>query len=196
MISTNQFKNGNHIEVDGTIFKIVEFQHVKPGKGGAFVRTKLRAHVRRQRDRQDLPRRREVPRRAHRGAQDAVPLRRRHRRALHGQRVLRADRDPARRRSSERAALDRKPNDEVDVLFIDDEPSATCSCRRPSSSRSPRPSRACAATPPPAAATSPRRSRPARSCNVPLFVNIGDRVQGRHRAPASTCRARRRASSP
>ncbi len=41
-ISTNQFKNGNHIEVDGTIFKIVDFQHVKPGKGGAFVRTKLR----------------------------------------------------------------------------------------------------------------------------------------------------------
>ena len=43
MISTNQFKNGNHIEVEGTIFKILEFQHVKPGKGGAFVRTKLKA---------------------------------------------------------------------------------------------------------------------------------------------------------
>ena len=42
MISTNQFKNGAHIEVDGTVFKILEFQHVKPGKGGAFVRTKLR----------------------------------------------------------------------------------------------------------------------------------------------------------
>ncbi len=42
MLSTNQFKNGNHIDVEGTIFKIVEFQHVKPGKGGAFVRTKLR----------------------------------------------------------------------------------------------------------------------------------------------------------
>jgi elongation factor P len=42
MISTNQFKNGNHIEVEGTIFKIIEFQHVKPGKGAAFVRTKLR----------------------------------------------------------------------------------------------------------------------------------------------------------
>jgi elongation factor P len=42
VLSTNQFKNGNHIEVDGTIYKIVEFQHVKPGKGGAFVRTKLR----------------------------------------------------------------------------------------------------------------------------------------------------------
>ncbi len=42
MISTNQFKNGTHIEVDGKVFKIVEFQHVKPGKGGAFVRTKLK----------------------------------------------------------------------------------------------------------------------------------------------------------
>lgn len=42
MISTNQLKNGNHIEVDGIIYKVVEFQHVKPGKGPAFVRTKLR----------------------------------------------------------------------------------------------------------------------------------------------------------
>ena len=42
MISTNQFKNGTHIDVDGKVFKIVEFQHVKPGKGGAFVRTKLK----------------------------------------------------------------------------------------------------------------------------------------------------------
>jgi elongation factor P len=42
MISTNEFRNGSHIDVEGTIYKIVEFQHVKPGKGGAFVRTKLR----------------------------------------------------------------------------------------------------------------------------------------------------------
>jgi len=42
VISTNQFRNGNHIDVDGTVFKILDFQHVKPGKGGAFVRTKLR----------------------------------------------------------------------------------------------------------------------------------------------------------
>ena len=41
-ISTNQFKNGTHIEIDGKIWKIIDFQHVKPGKGGAFVRTKLR----------------------------------------------------------------------------------------------------------------------------------------------------------
>jgi elongation factor P len=42
-VSTNQFKNGMHVEVDGQVWRIVEFQHVKPGKGGAFVRTKLKA---------------------------------------------------------------------------------------------------------------------------------------------------------
>src|SRR4051812_34276273 len=41
-INTNQFKNGMCIELDGVVWKIVEFQHVKPGKGGAFVRTKLK----------------------------------------------------------------------------------------------------------------------------------------------------------
>src|SRR5438270_2776317 len=42
-VSTNQFKNGMHIELDGQAWRIVDFQHVKPGKGGAFVRTKLKA---------------------------------------------------------------------------------------------------------------------------------------------------------
>jgi elongation factor P len=42
VVSTNQFKNGMHVDVEGTVFRIVEFQHVKPGKGGAFVRTKLK----------------------------------------------------------------------------------------------------------------------------------------------------------
>src|SRR5213593_4785833 len=41
-VNTNQFKNGMHIAVDGDVWRIVEFQHVKPGKGGAFVRTKLK----------------------------------------------------------------------------------------------------------------------------------------------------------
>jgi elongation factor P len=41
-VSTNQLKNGMHIEVDEVIYRVMEFQHVKPGKGGAFVRTKLR----------------------------------------------------------------------------------------------------------------------------------------------------------
>ena len=41
-VNTNQFKNGMHIELEGGFWRIVEFQHVKPGKGGAFVRTKLK----------------------------------------------------------------------------------------------------------------------------------------------------------
>jgi elongation factor P len=41
-VNTNQFKNGMHIAIDGGVWRIVEFQHVKPGKGGAFVRTKVK----------------------------------------------------------------------------------------------------------------------------------------------------------
>ena len=42
MISTNQFKNGMTIALSGEVYFIVSFQHVKPGKGGAFVRTRLK----------------------------------------------------------------------------------------------------------------------------------------------------------
>ena len=42
MISTTEFKSGAAIVMDGQLWTIIEFQHVKPGKGGAFVRTKLR----------------------------------------------------------------------------------------------------------------------------------------------------------
>ena len=42
MISTNDFKTGLTIELDGDVFSIVDFQHVKPGKGAAFVRSKLK----------------------------------------------------------------------------------------------------------------------------------------------------------
>ncbi|OGX30313.1 MAG: elongation factor P [Omnitrophica WOR_2 bacterium RIFCSPHIGHO2_01_FULL_49_10] len=43
MISTSELKNGLTIKMDGQLFQVIEFQHVKPGKGGAFVRTKLRS---------------------------------------------------------------------------------------------------------------------------------------------------------
>ena len=42
MISAGEFRNGITIEYDGSIYQIVEFQHVKPGKGAAFVRTKIK----------------------------------------------------------------------------------------------------------------------------------------------------------
>ncbi|MBM4120482.1 MAG: elongation factor P [Nitrospira sp.] len=45
MISTADFRNGVRLEIDGQPFYIVEFQHVKPGKGGAFVRTKLKSYT-------------------------------------------------------------------------------------------------------------------------------------------------------
>lgn len=45
MISTNQFKRGMKVELDDEPFTIIEFQHVKPGKGGAFVRTKLKSLI-------------------------------------------------------------------------------------------------------------------------------------------------------
>lgn len=42
MISTNDFRTGLTIEIDGEVYQVVDFQHVKPGKGAAFVRSKLR----------------------------------------------------------------------------------------------------------------------------------------------------------
>ena len=42
MVSAGDFKNGITIEIEGNIYQIMEFQHVKPGKGAAFVRTKLK----------------------------------------------------------------------------------------------------------------------------------------------------------
>ena len=42
MVSAGDFRNGGTLEMDGNIYQIIEFQHVKPGKGAAFVRTKLK----------------------------------------------------------------------------------------------------------------------------------------------------------
>ena len=79
-VDTNSFKNGMHIELDGKVWRIVEFQHVKPGKGGAFVRTKLKSLEAGADRRPHVPRRREVRARAHRDEERPVPLRRRLRR--------------------------------------------------------------------------------------------------------------------
>jgi elongation factor P len=120
VITTNQFKNGNHIEVDGTIFKILEFQHVKPGKGGAFVRTKLRRAA----DGNVIDR-------TFRAGEKFRPVRTEARRMQ----FLYADGTDAHfmdTESFEQIAVAEstvqealrwtKPSSEVDVLFIDDEP--------------------------------------------------------------------------
>ena len=121
MISTNQFKNGTHIEVDGTVFKIVEFQHVKPGKGGAFVRTKLKRST----DGAVIDktfRAGEKVRSVHTEARKMQYL------YESGDEVVMMDTTDYDQitlpKSVARGALDWiQPNDEVDVLFVDGRPS-------------------------------------------------------------------------
>ena len=73
-VSTNDLRNGMTLNLPEGLFAVVEFQHVKPGKGGAFVRTKLKNSAYGRGDRTDLPRRREAGAGHHRQAGDAVPL--------------------------------------------------------------------------------------------------------------------------
>jgi elongation factor P len=173
-ISTNQFKNGNHIEVEGTVFKILEFQHVKPGKGGAFVRSKLR-----------------------RAADGAVIDR-----TFRAGEKFRAVRTEARKMqflysdgteahfmdtgSYEQLAVPEegvaealkwtKPNDEVDVLFIDDAPSdvqlpASVELEVTQTEPGVRGDTASGG------GNKPATLETGASVHVPLFVNIGDRVK-------------------
>ena len=174
MISTNQFKNGNHIEVDGTVFKILEFQHVKPGKGGAFVRTKLR-----------------------RTSDGAVIDR-----TFRAGEKFRAVRTEARKmtflysdgtdahfmdaESYEQLAIPEpsvqeplkwiKPNETVDLLFIDDQPSdiqLAASTELEVTHTEPGVKGDTAS----GGGNKPATLETGAVVNVPLFVNIGDRVK-------------------
>ena len=55
MISAGDFRNGITLEIEGTVYQIMEFQHVKPGKGAAFVRTKIKDVVNGGRCRAHIP---------------------------------------------------------------------------------------------------------------------------------------------
>ena len=174
MISTNQFKNGNHIEVDGTVFKILEFQHVKPGKGGAFVRTKLRRAA-------DGA----VIDRTFRAGEKFRPV---HTEARKMQ-FLYADGTDAHFMDSESyeqlavpetavagALRWTKPNDEVDLLFIDGQPS---DLQLPSSvelevTQTEPGVRGDTAS---GGGNKPATLETGATVQVPLFVNIGDRVK-------------------
>ena len=174
MISTNQFKNGTHIEVDGTVFKIVEFQHVKPGKGGAFVRTKLK--------RADDG---AVIDRTFRAGEKFRPVRTESRKMT----FLYSDGTDAHfmdAESYEQLAVPEaamadalrwtKPNDEVDVLFIDDVPG---DLQLPSSvelevSETEPGLRGDTAS---GGGDKPATLETGATVRVPLFVNVGDRVK-------------------
>ena len=174
MISTNQFKNGNHIEVEGTIFKILEFQHVKPGKGGAFVRTKLRRAA-------DGA----VIDRTFRAGEKFRPVRTEARKMQ----FLYADGDDAHFMDSESfeqmavpqtSLADKlqwtKPNDDVDVLFIDDKPA---DLQLPSSvelevTETEPGLRGDTAS---GGGDKPATLESGVIVRVPLFVNVGDRIR-------------------
>src|SRR5215210_2987041 len=121
MISTNQFKNGSHIALDGQVFRIVEFQHVKPGKGGAFVRSKLKNVGTGS-----------VIDKTFRAGEKVRPVRTETRRMQYlyesGDEAVMMDMNDYDQvplpKSVIGASLDwMLPNDEVDVLFVDDKPS-------------------------------------------------------------------------
>jgi elongation factor P len=174
VISTNQFKNGNHIEVDGTVFKILDFQHVKPGKGGAFVRTKLRRAA----DGNVIDR-------TFRAGEKFRSVRTESRKMA----FLYADGTDAHfmdTASYEQIAIPEaavadalrwtKPNDEVDVLFIDDSPS---DIQLPSAV-----DLEVTETDPGVRGDSvsgggnkPATVETGARISVPLFVNVGDRVR-------------------
>ena len=174
MISTNQLKNGNHIEVDGTIFKVLEFQHVKPGKGGAFVRTKLR----RASDGN-------VIEKTFRAGEKFRSIRTESRKMQ----FLYSDGTEAHfmdsesyeqlavpQSSVEHALLFTKPNDVVDLLYIDDQPS---DIQLPSSVElqvtDTEPGvRGDTAS---GGGDKPATLETGATVRVPLFVNVGDRVK-------------------
>src|ERR1700686_1719600 len=121
VIGTNQFRNGSHIDIDGTVFKILEFQHVKPGKGGAFVRTKLR----RASDGAVIDR-------TFRAGEKFRPVRTEARKMqflyadgaeAHFMDTESYEQIAVAQNTVEQALRWTKPSSEVDVLFIDDEPS-------------------------------------------------------------------------
>jgi len=173
-VSTNQFKSGNHIEVDGTVFKVVEFQHVKPGKGGAFVRTKLR----RSSDGASIDR-------TFRAGEKFRAVRTESRRMQ----FLYADGTDAHFMDSssyEQLAVPQasvadtlrwtRPNDEIDVLFIDDEPS---DLQLPSAvdlqvTQTDPGLRGDTAS---GGGSKPATLETGAQVSVPLFVNQGDRVR-------------------
>jgi elongation factor P len=159
MISTNQFKNGNHIEVDGVIFKVIEFQHVKPGKGGAFVRTKLR----RTSDGAVIDR-------TFRAGEKFRSVRTEARKMQ----FLYADGTDAHFMAETLRWI--KPNENVDVLFIDDSPSdlqiaASVELEVTHTEPGVRGDTASGG------GNKPATLETGATVNVPLFVNIGDRVK-------------------
>jgi len=174
VISTNQFKNGAHVEIEGTIYRIMDFQHVKPGKGGAFVRTKLR----RVEDGSVMDK-------TFRAGEKFRPVRTETKRMQYlydsGDDTVLMDAETYEQVeiSSQTAGEDMKwvrPNDTVDVLYVDERPTGV---QVPSAvdlkiSKTGPGLKGDTAS---GGGTKPATLETGASVSVPLFVNIGDRVK-------------------
>jgi elongation factor P len=174
MISTNQFKNGTHIEVDGQVFRIIEFQHVKPGKGQAFVRTRLKSVSTGS-----------VLDKTFRAGEKVRPIRTETRKMQYlyesGDEAVLMDLADYEQVSLSRSlvgdALDwMLPNDEVDVLFVDEQPADV---QVPSAiemivTRTDPGVRGDTAS---GGGTKPATLESGVTVQVPLFVSEGDRVR-------------------
>jgi len=174
VIGTNQFRNGSHIDIDGTVFKILEFQHVKPGKGGAFVRTKLR----RASDGAVIDR-------TFRAGEKFRPVRTEARRMqflysdgaeAHFMDTESYEQMAVAQSTVEEALRWTKPSSEVDVLFIDDEPSDV---QLPSAvdlevTETEPGLRGDTAS---GGGTKPATLETGASINVPLFIEVGERIR-------------------
>jgi len=173
-ISTNQLKNGNHIEVDGTIFKVLEFQHVNPGKGAAFVRTKLR----RTSDGNVIDK---TFRAGEKFRSVRTEVRRMQFLYSDGQDAHFMDSETYEQLTIPQSSIDddlqwTKENDEVEVLYIDDQPSAL---QLPSAV-----DLAVAQTEPglrgdtaSGGGSKPATLETGATIQVPLFLDVGDRVR-------------------
>ncbi len=174
VIGTNQFRNGSHIDIDGTVFKILEFQHVKPGKGGAFVRTKLRRAA-------DGA----VIDRTFRAGEKFRPVRTEARKMqflyadgaqAHFMDTESYEQIAVAQESVAQALRWTKPSSEVDVLFIDDEPSDV---QLPSAvdlevSETEPGLRGDTAS---GGGTKAATLETGTSINVPLFIEVGERIR-------------------
>ena len=177
MATTNDLKNGMVLNIDGQLWAVVEFQHVKPGKGPAFVRTKLK----------NVESGKTVDKTFNAGTKVET--------ATSTSARCSTSTTTARRTSSWTPAPTSSSRSRPEIVgdaknFLLENQDAIVATNDGRvlyielpglgrAARSPTPSRACRATAPPAAPSRPRW-RPVTTIQVPLFINHGREGQGRH----------------
>ena len=174
MATTNDLKNGLVLNLDGDLWTVVEFQHVKPGKGGAFVRTTLK----------NVLSGKVVDRTFNAGTKvETATVDKRTMQYLYadGDDYVFMDLDSYEQIHVPLATVGDAanyllPEAEATVAMHEGVAALHRAARPASSLRSPTPSRACRATARPAA-PSRRRWRPARPIQVPLFITTGEKIK-------------------